>query len=124
MLEEVAPGSRGPDDPTLAWHVWDGEQTRLLARFTPTPAFARNYMQFADQYDETPRLWSPAGDAIAFGALTAGGSAAAVVRLDDSDGVTSLGSADVSFWRPSDAVVPPAPSPHSQPGNTLLNGAP
>lgn len=87
----------------LAWHVWDdgGDGGSVeLARFAPSVAFGRNYLPFADQYDETPRLWSPDSDAITFGASTSEGDVSAVARLDNVGGLTTLGPSDVSFWSP------------------------
>ena len=96
----AAPATRDPDGATLAWHVWDGREAVELARFTPTVAFVRDYMRFADQYVETPRLWSPDSDAIVFGATSVGLDTTAVARLDGIGGVRNLGVADVSFWSP------------------------
>ena len=97
----IAATTRDPGGASLAWHIWDGQETSELARFTPTTEFVRNYLPFADQYVETPRLWSPNGDAIVFGANTVGLDTAAVARLDGIGGVRSLGVADVSFWSPA-----------------------
>ena len=99
--------------PGLAWYVWDGEKTQEWARFTPSPAFAQRYLPFAGQYTETPRLWSPDGAAITFGALIDGEAASAVVRLDDMGRLARLGTADVSFWSPAAAssAAPSEPQP-------------
>ena len=84
----------------LTWHVWNGESAVEVTQFTPSVAFARNYLPFADQYDETPRLWSPDSDAITFGANTADGDVTVVARIDRAGEVASLGPSDVSFWSP------------------------
>ena len=102
----ASPTTRDPGGATLAWHIWDGQETRELARFTPTTAFVRDYLRFADQYVETPRLWSPDSDAIVFGANTVGLDTTAVARLDGIGGVRSLGVADVSFWSPASVDSP------------------
>ena len=104
LIATVAPTDT--DDLSLAWHVWDGEESVELARFKPSVAFARNYLPFADQYNETPRLWSPQSDAIVFGASTDSVGVTAVARLDGSGGLTSLGPADVSFWSPAPVSLP------------------
>lgn len=96
----AAPTTRDPDGATLAWHIWDGRKAVELTRFTPTVAFVRDYLRFADQYVETPRLWSPDSDAIVFGASSVGMDTTAVARLDGIGGVRNLGVADVSFWSP------------------------
>ena len=84
----------------MSWHIWDGRQSYELTRFTPTETFLRDYLPFADQYDETPRLWSPDSDAITFGANTVDGDITAVARLSTAGAMTSLGPSDVSFWSP------------------------
>lgn len=84
----------------MSWHVWDGQQSYELAQFAPTETFLRDYLRFADQYVETPRLWSPDSDAITFGANTAEGGVTAVARLDGAGALASLGTSDVSFWSP------------------------
>ena len=96
----MAAGTDDPDGIGMSWHIWDGEQSYELVRFTPSVAFARNYLPFADQYDETPRLWSPDSDAITFGANTADGDVTVVARIDGAGAVASLGPSDVSFWSP------------------------
>lgn len=96
----AASATQDPDSTTLAWHVWDGQEAVELTRFTPTVAFVRDYLRFADQYVETPRLWSPDSDAIVFGASSVGLDTTAVARLDGIGGVRNLGVADVSFWSP------------------------
>lgn len=92
----------------LAWYIWDGNELHELARFAATAAFFRDYVQFADQYTETPRLWSPDSTAIAFGAQTADYAVSAVAHLEGGGEVTALGLADVSFWSPVAVDPPPA----------------
>ena len=96
----IAAAANDPEGTGLSWHIWDGQQSYELARFAPTETFLRDYLRFADQYDETPRLWSPDSDAITFGANTADGDVTAVARLSAAGAVTSLGPSDVSFWSP------------------------
>ena len=102
----ASPTTLDPGGATLAWHIWNGQETVELARFTPTVAFVRDYLRFADQYVETPRLWSPDSDAIVFGASVVGQDTTAVARLDGVGGVRSLGVADVSFWSPASVDSP------------------
>ena len=107
----AAPTSLDAEGATLAWHIWDGQEAVELTRFTPTLAFVRDYLRFADQYVETPRLWSPDSDAIVYGAISVGLDTTAVARLDGLGGVRNLGVADVSFWSP-----PPLDSTSTGPG--------
>ncbi|MYI36787.1 MAG: hypothetical protein F4118_10235 [Acidimicrobiaceae bacterium] len=96
----IAAGTDEPDSIEMSWHIWDGQQSYELARFAPTETFFRDYLWFADQYNETPRLWSPGSDAITFGANTVDGGITAVARLGSAGAMTSLGPSDVSFWSP------------------------
>ena len=106
LIAALARGGQGG----LAWHVWDGAASDALATFTPSEAFARNYLPFADQYAETPRLWSPDSAAIVFGARTASGGATTVARLDDVGRLRSLGPADIAFWSPApESISSPEP---------------
>ena len=104
LMASVA--QQGANGASLVWHVWDGDQSVELARFAPSVAFLSNYLRFADQYTETPRLWSPDSDAITFGANTAEGDVTLVARLDGDAALTSLGPSDVSFWSPIGASLP------------------
>ena len=97
--------SQEADTAILAWRVWDDGRSVELARFAPSVAFGTNYLPFADQYDETPRLWSPDSDAITFGASTSEGDVTAVARLDSIGAMTTLGPSDVSFWSPMPTAV-------------------
>ena len=96
----IAASTGDSDGIGMSWHIWDGQQSYELTRFAPTETFLRDYLRFADQYDETPRLWSPDSNAITFGANTADGDITAVARLDRAGGMRSLGTSDVSFWSP------------------------
>lgn len=97
-------------DPRLIWHTWDGQSSHLLARFTPTEVFAQNYLRFADQYTETPRLWSPDSTAITFGALDSGLGVASIAHLERAGQTTSLSVADASFWSPAPVRLLSAPN--------------
>lgn len=89
----------GIDDSGFAWHVWDGGTLESLSEMTPTETFARNYMAFAGQYVESPRLWSPDGRSIGFGAVDEDRPVAVVIRTNGT-GATALGSGEVAFWNP------------------------
>lgn len=89
----------GLDDSGFAWHVWAGGTLETLSKLAPTETFARNYMAFANQYVETPRLWSPDSRTFGFGA-TDGGRPIAVAIRADGQGASALGSGEVAFWKP------------------------
>ncbi|MCS6825320.1 MAG: hypothetical protein NZ553_01770 [Caldilinea sp.] len=59
----------------LRWHVWEGRRVARYAFFLPFSIFVENYLPFFDQYAQSHRIWSPAGDAFVFaGALQDGRS--------------------------------------------------
>lgn len=98
LMATIAPTEA---DALMAWHVWDGNESLELAQFTPSANFLRNYLPFADQYDETPRVWSPDSNAITYSVTRPGGfDFASVSRLDSVGEVSSLGLGSVSFWSP------------------------
>jgi len=46
--------------------LWDGEETRDLSRFVPSPTLIQQYIPFADQYAQSTRFWSPDGSAVVY----------------------------------------------------------
>lgn len=89
----------GVDDSGFAWHIWDGGTLESLSKLNPTETFARNYMAFAGQYVESPRLWSPDSRSVGFSAVEGDQPVAVVIRADGT-GATALGSGEVAFWNP------------------------
>lgn len=57
----------------LRWGVWDGETTFSTPRFAPTLVFARDYLQFFEQYAQSMSLWSPDGSAFAYAGASESG---------------------------------------------------
>lgn len=90
----------GIDDSGFAWHIWNGGTLESLSKLAPTETFVRNYIAFAGQYVESPRLWSPDSRSVGFGAVEGSQSVAVVIRADGT-GATALGSGEVAFWNPS-----------------------
>lgn len=81
----------------LVWHVWDGAEIRELFRGRPTQMFLQQYLPFADQFVESPRLWSPDGAAFVVTAEVGGQGEA--IAVEASTGASStVGRADVAFW--------------------------
>lgn len=89
----------GIDDSGFAWHIWNGVTLESLSKLAPTETFVRNYIAFAGQYVESPRLWSPDGRSVGFGATEEGQPVAVIIRADGT-GATALGSGEVAFWNP------------------------
>ncbi|MEM9202442.1 MAG: hypothetical protein AAGC53_12305 [Actinomycetota bacterium] len=86
----------GPDG--AIWRVLDEDGVREIARAQLTTTFFRNYVFFAWQYVESPRLWSPEGDAIVFAATETGVPGIYVQPLDGERVRISDGT--VAFWAP------------------------
>jgi len=48
------------------WGVWEGTSSFLTPPFVPSLQFAREYLQFFEQYAQSMSLWSPDGSAFAY----------------------------------------------------------
>jgi TolB protein len=71
-----------------------------IVAFTPTPIFESSYLVFADQFIESPRLWSPDGTQFVYAELTDVGS---LIRTADADAFATpgiVGAGEVGFWSP------------------------
>jgi len=76
-------------------------ENRTLTETRPSDVFFRNYVIFSGQYNETPRLWSPDGSAITYGADTDAGHRFFVHPVRAGAGpAIDLGSGQVAFWSP------------------------
>ncbi len=80
------------------WRVLDINGVREIGRAQLSATFFRNYVFFAWQYVESPRLWSPDGDAIVFGASENGVPGIYVQPLDGER--TRISDGNVAFWAP------------------------
>jgi len=82
----------------VEWVIWEDGATRRLGDFRPAPVFFRDYLFFAWQFVESPRVWSPTGDALVYAALDEeNGSAIFVHHLSDDD-AERIAAGDVAFW--------------------------
>jgi hypothetical protein len=80
------------------WRLLDADGVRRIGEAQLTPTFFRNYVFFAWQYVESPRLWSPDGDAIVYAASDEGLPGIYVQPLDGER--TRIADGDVAFWAP------------------------
>lgn len=84
----------------VVWHIYDDSGVRELFIGRPTPTFVQRYLPFADQYVESPRLWSP--DGRAFVVTTEIDGTGQAVAVDASTGATAtIGRAEIAFWGPA-----------------------
>jgi Tol biopolymer transport system component len=56
----------GEEQFRFRWGVWDGTSSFLTPPFVPSLQFAREYLQFFEQYAQSMNLWSPDGSAFAY----------------------------------------------------------
>ena len=88
-----------PSESGLEWSVWSEGTLKGLGAFLPSPTFLQNYLLFGWQYVETPRVWSPDGQAITYAAIDNGQVGIYVHRLTDASPVR-IADGDVAFWSP------------------------
>lgn len=65
----------GPEGAWFRWGVWDGESSFTTSRFFPSDVFARDYLQFFQQYAQSMSLWAPDGSAFAYAGTNESGVA-------------------------------------------------
>ncbi len=58
----------------LRWHVWNGERTYPLARFSPSEKFLVDYLRYFDQYAQSVSLWSPDSQTLLYAGMSDDGS--------------------------------------------------
>ncbi|MGH2543865.1 MAG: hypothetical protein ACRDIB_13765, partial [Ardenticatenaceae bacterium] len=59
----------------LRWHVWDGERTYPLVRFSPSQSFLLDYVRYFNQYAQSISLWSPDSRMLLFAGTSEDGRA-------------------------------------------------
>ena len=69
--------------PWLRWYVWDGARSVRLSRFLPSPAFAREYLPFFDQFARALLPWSPDGERFVYAGTDPRGEAGIWVQSGD-----------------------------------------
>lgn len=87
------------DDQAVTWNLWDGASVERLTEFVPSQDFFNGYILFSPAYTESPRLWSPDGEAIVFGARVEGGNGVVILPLDDRSQLLLVGPS-VGFFSP------------------------
>jgi TolB protein len=75
----------------------DSQDKRLLLKFSPSVAFAHQFLPYFDQYALSHRIWSPDSDALIIPILEEGVSHIAVVRLDREE-IDVLSTGEIAFW--------------------------
>ena len=83
----------------LTWVIWSAEGLTGLGDFRPTVTFVRDYVFFSWQFTESPRVWSPDGDAIVYSARV-GRENGIWVRPLEADAAVRVSDGTVAFWSP------------------------
>ncbi len=81
--DQSGPANRSPEAAPLQqeervwlrWHIWDGERTYPLARFSPTESFLLDYLRYFDQYAQSSSLWSPDSQTLLYAGTSEDGRA-------------------------------------------------
>ena len=87
-----------PGAGTGVWRLLNEDGVREIGEALLTETFFRNYVFFAWQYVESPRLWSPNSDAIVYASTDQGVPGVYVQPLDGER--ARIGDGDVAFWAP------------------------
>ncbi|NIS30072.1 MAG: hypothetical protein GWN79_05130 [Actinobacteria bacterium] len=84
------------------WLVWHEDTARIEqeAPFVPTPDFFLDYLRFADQYVEQPRLWAPDSTAFVTPSQRVDGTRILVVEARAGGDVAEIAEGAVAFWSP------------------------
>ena len=84
----------------LEWVVWEDGAVTRLGLFSPSPSFFRNYVFFAWQFVESPRVWSPDGQAVVYGGIDGDGTPGIYVHRLGAERSERISDGDVAFWSP------------------------
>lgn len=84
------------------WLVWHEDTAGIEqeAPFVPTPDFFLDYLRFADQYVEQPRLWAPDSTAFVTPSQRVDGPRILVVEARAGGDVAEIAEGAVAFWSP------------------------
>ena len=93
---------RDEDQIWFRWGVWDGTSSFVTPRFVPSLLFARDYLQFFEQYAQSISLWSPDGSAFAYPGMNEAGEEGIWIQSAQPDRAPVLvADGDFVAWSPS-----------------------
>ena len=95
LLQAAEDGTAG-----MEWVIWEDGAAMGLGTFLPSPSFFRNYVFFAWQFVESPRVWSPDGQALVYGGLGSDGIPGIYVHRIGAESSDRISDGDVAFWSP------------------------
>jgi WD40-like Beta Propeller Repeat len=85
----------------LQWHIWDGEETKSYAPFSPTGLFARDYLAYFDQFALSISLWAPDGSAFAYAGGNSLEDAGIWVQKVEGGDPVRISPGEVALWSPA-----------------------
>jgi TolB protein len=84
------------------WGVWGDGSSFTTPRFYPTQVFARDYLQFFEQYAQSMRLWAPDGSAFTYAGTNEAGETGVWVQPAEAGAEPALVTAGVfASWSPA-----------------------
>jgi hypothetical protein len=90
-----------PEGTWFRWGVWDGDQSFTTPRFLPSEVFARQYLQFFEQYAQSMTLWAPDGSAFVYAGLSEAGEDGVWIQAARSNvGPIRVGDGVFASWSP------------------------
>jgi TolB protein len=90
-----------PEGTWFRWGVWDGDQSFTTPRFLPSEVFARQYLQFFEQYAQSMTLWAPDGSAFVYAGLSEAGQEGVWIQPARSNvGPILVGDGVFASWSP------------------------
>ncbi|MGZ8585252.1 MAG: hypothetical protein ACXWXP_07225 [Actinomycetota bacterium] len=93
---------RTPSGFAFRWGVWDGGSSFTTARFYPTDVFARDYLQFFEQYAQSMSLWAPDGSAFTYAGTNESGETGIWIQPAQPDAEPVLMTGGVfASWSPA-----------------------
>jgi TolB protein len=85
----------------LQWHVWDGDESFELVRFSPADTYLVDHLRFFDQYARSMTPWSPDSEAFTFAGMTDDGALGIWVQEARPQGaLIRAGDGVYSAWSP------------------------
>jgi hypothetical protein len=84
----------------VEWVIWEDGSIDSTGSFFPAPIFFRDYIFFAWQFVESPRIWSPGSDAVVYAGIDDAGVSSIFVRRLGEDDAVRVGDGEVAFWSP------------------------
>jgi TolB protein len=91
-----------PEGTWFRWGVWGREAAFTTPRFLPSEVFARQYLQFFEQYAQSMTLWAPDGSAFVYAGVSEAGEEGIWIQpVRSGVGPILVGDGVFASWSPS-----------------------